>query len=116
MMLLCGTLSYFVVLTYNSSPLVSSLRVDFLMVRQMTRAEREQKRREKLIRLEKRRQSVKTFLDAYWETKRSQKEALRQKEEGRYEKWAAERGLSVPDSSPQQPKKRMSKWEKRFLR
>ncbi|XP_028461415.1 uncharacterized protein LOC114573419 [Perca flavescens] len=47
--------------------------------------------------------------------KELEKEALRQKE-GYYEKWVAERGLSVPDSSPQKPKKRMSKWEKRFLR
>ncbi|XP_037636423.1 uncharacterized protein LOC119494541 [Sebastes umbrosus] len=82
----------------------------------MTRAEREQQKRQELLHQDKQRQSVKKLLDGYWEVQRCLKEALRLKEEERYEKWAAEHGASVPASSPEQPKKRMSKWEKRFLR
>lgn len=86
------------------------------MVRPVTRAEREQRKRQKLINLDNKRKKLNKFLDIHWEIEEYQKEVLRVKEEERYEKWAAGHGLSVSDSSPECPKKRMSKWEKRFLR
>ncbi|XP_044025693.1 uncharacterized protein LOC122863345 [Siniperca chuatsi] len=77
------------------------------MARPMTRAQREQRKWQK--------QSAEKLLDAHWEMRGHMKEVLRLKEKERHEGWAAGHGLSVPDSSPEQPKKRMSKWEKRFL-
>ncbi|XP_051246903.1 uncharacterized protein LOC127358059 [Dicentrarchus labrax] len=81
----------------------------------MTRAQRERQKREELIQLDNQRQSINKRLDAHWEAKRRQKEAQRVEEEERYEKWMVGHGWSAPDSPPEAPKKRMSKWEKRFL-
>lgn len=64
---------------------------------------------------DKQRQRVKKLLDSYWMVQRQKKELLKFEEEERYKKWVTKHGLSIPDSSPQQPKKRMSKSEERLL-
>ncbi|GLD69589.1 uncharacterized protein AKAME5_002090300 [Lates japonicus] len=87
----------------------------FFMGQPKTRAERERQKRQCLIYEDKQRQGVKKLLDAYWMVQRQKKELLKFEEEERYKKWATKHGLSIPDSLPQQAKKRMSKSEERLL-
>lgn len=82
----------------------------------MTRAQRERQKRKMWLRRDQQRQTIKSRLDAFWEEKRSKKEALRIKEEERFEKWATEHDISVSSCAPDKPKNRMSIWEKRYLR
>ena len=56
-------------------------------------------------------------MNIYRAERREQKEARRLKEEQRYERWAAEAGLSAAGEEPaDRPKKRMSRLEKAALR
>lgn len=99
-----------------SSALFFSATANFSFIYPMTRAQRERQKREMWLHRDHQRQTVKSSLDAFWEEKRSKKEALRIKEEERFEKWAAEHGISVSSCAPVKPKSRMSVWEKRHLR
>ena len=52
-------------------------------------------------------------MNIYWAECREQKEARRLKEEQRYERWAAEMGLSAAGEGPaDEPKKGMTRLEK----
>ncbi|KAK2890397.1 hypothetical protein Q8A73_018697 [Channa argus] len=86
------------------------------MASPMTQAARERSKMQKLPCQVRQRQRMKNFLNSYRERCKKQKELLKVKEEERFEKWMLEHDQSVPDYPLEQPKKRMSKWEKRFLR
>ncbi|XP_037834761.1 transcription initiation factor TFIID subunit 3-like isoform X2 [Kryptolebias marmoratus] len=98
------------------SPALFASKANFDKFYPISPAQRERQKREKWLRREKQRQKVKRHLDAYWEEKRKAKEALREKEEERFERWATEHDFSLPDSTTQGSKMRMSLWRKRFLR
>ncbi|KAF7208273.1 putative LOC107385472-like protein [Nothobranchius furzeri] len=88
---------------------------NFYIFYQMTRGQRERQKREIWLSRDKQRQSFYNRLEVYWEKTRKAKEALRLKEEARYERWAA-RHISIPDSPQGGPKRRMGLWEERSLR
>ncbi|KAG8011130.1 hypothetical protein GBF38_005796 [Nibea albiflora] len=73
-------------------------------------------KRQQLVNFDSLRQRVKSLLTAHWEIQKQLQEAKRLKQEEHYEKWMAGHGLSIPQSSLDQPKKRMSKRDKRFLK
>ncbi|KAM9703497.1 uncharacterized protein ACNS7B_002212 isoform 2-T2 [Menidia menidia] len=89
-------------------------KANFNFIYPMTRAQRERQKRKKWLKRDKRRQSLKENLDAYWENKRQKKQTRRKKEEERFEKWAAEHDLSIPAFT--ESKRRMSRRQKRLLR
>ncbi|KAM9703496.1 uncharacterized protein ACNS7B_002212 isoform 1-T1 [Menidia menidia] len=91
-----------------------SYESNFNFIYPMTRAQRERQKRKKWLKRDKRRQSLKENLDAYWENKRQKKQTRRKKEEERFEKWAAEHDLSIPAFT--ESKRRMSRRQKRLLR
>ncbi|KAF7208212.1 uncharacterized protein [Nothobranchius furzeri] len=88
---------------------------NFYIFYQETRGQRERQKREIWLSRDKQRQNIKNWLDAHWEKKREATEALRQKEEERYERWVAQNNTSIPDSSQGGPKKRMGLWQKKSL-
>ena len=94
-----------------SSGLLSTDTATFYFIRPMTRAEREQQKTERLLFHDNQGQRLKILMDTYWDEKQKKKEELKTEEEECYEKWAAEHGPSIPDSSPDQ-----SIWEKRYPR
>lgn len=70
-------------------------------------------KRNRLLWEEKKRQRREDAMDRYLEKQREKKEALRLKEERRYEQWAVKVGLSPSEHEPaDQPKRRMSRLEK----
>ncbi|CAL8323203.1 unnamed protein product [Lota lota] len=91
-------------------------RDDGLVNSKMTKGEREQMKRNHLLWQEKRRQRTVESMNKYWAEQRDKKEALRLKEEQRYEQWAAKVGLSSSgDEAAGRPKKRMTQLEKAAL-